>query len=594
MTAIDEITKKWMRNRSDELAVENGYRFDVERGAFTVWWIERYCKLYEGEWAGTPLVLRSGCEDLFDFDHPIDLQWEEGGKELSIRRAEIYADWLAAGNVPDWQYECTMRMFGWTHFSDRWKRNVRRFREASIWVPKKQKKSPTLAAWGVYLTIGDGEQGQKCFACAKDGTQASISMDHAIAMIEQSPELLSDCKIHRNEKSIYHIPSKSKYKPLSSSGERTQQTKEGLNGSILVDETHVVDRELINIISRAGISRSEPFRIEVSTAGNNPDGYGKERQDYARLVQSGNERNDSCFVAIYEAPQSLSDSELEKDPIKYGKMANPAWGHTAHEEEYLADYSQSKRSIAELARFKMYRLNIWSNTANQWLKLDEWLNCKSEETIDFESFPERKCSIGMDLSLTRDMSALSVSIPMGDMAFLIPRMWITQAYAEQYKDQIDFFEWQRSGELTIVPGDTIKPAMIRDEFSRISELLEIAVLVYDKTYATEFTEWVEEKHSKVLQVEYPQYSSAMEKPIDDFEAAVREGKIQHDGNRCLTWQAGHCSVAENFKGHRLLKKPKRNDYRKIDGMQASVMSFWGCKHIPKKDSVYRRRGVLMA
>jgi phage terminase large subunit-like protein len=589
------ITKQWIRNKSDEMAVENGSFFDLSCGAFTVWWIERYCKLYEGEWAGKPLTLRSGCEHLFDFEYPIMQPWEEGGEELSIRRSEIYSQWIADGNTPDWQYECTMRMFGWQKFSETWKRNIRRFREASIWVPKKQKKSPTLGAWGVFLTCGDSEPGQKCFACAKDGTQAAISMDHAIAMIEQSPELMLECKTHKNEKSIYHIPTRSKYKPLSSSGESNKNAKEGINGSILVDETHVVDRDFINIISRAGISRSEPYRIEVSTAGNNPDGYGKERQDYARLVQSGTEQNDGLFVAIYEAPQSLTDSELAKDPVKYGKMANPAWGHTAHEEEFLADYNNSKRSISELSRFKMYRLNIWSNTANQWLRMDEWNDCGSEEKLEVESFHGRKASIGMDLSLTRDMSALVCSIPIDDkICYLTPRMWITQEYADRNKELVDFYQWQRSNELTIVDGDTIKPQLIRDEFTRLVELLDVCVFVYDKTYASEFVDWVEEKYPKIIQIDYPQQSAAMEKPIDDFEAAVREKRLLHDGNRCLTWQAGHCSVHENFKGHRILKKPKRNDYRKIDGMVASVMAYWGTKHLPKRSSVYRRRGVLTA
>ena len=588
---VSDATRRWTRNKSDELAIANGAFFDIDRGAYAVWWIERYCKLYEGENAGEPLILRSGCEQLFDFEFPIMLPWDEGGRELSLRREEIYSKYLADGNAPDWQYECTMRMFGWAKYSDRWERSIRRFREASIWIPKKQKKTPTLASWGVYLTCGDGEQGQKCFACAKDGTQAAISMDHAIAMIEQSPELMSECKTHKNERSIYHIPTRSKYKPMSSTGERNKQAKEGINGSILIDETHVVDRDLVGRISRAGISRSEPMRIEVSTAGNNPDCYGKERQDYARLVQSGIEKDDRLFVGIYGAPQDLSDRDLAADPIKYGKMANPAWGHTAHEEEFLADYNNSKKSISELARFKMYRLNIWSNTENQWLRLDDWCDCISQ--MKLEDFEKKRASIGMDLSKTRDMSALGISIPVGDVCFQACKLWITRQYAEDHKDQVDFLKWE-GRELTIIDGDTIDQNLIRAEFEKISSLLDVLILVYDSTYAFEFTEWCEKKFPKIKQVEYPQSYSAMEQPIDDFEAAVRDKKLQIEDNRCLTWQAGHCSVKENDKGHRILKKPKRNDYRKIDGMVASVMSYWGTKHLPKSSSVYRRRGVLTA
>lgn len=587
---MDKTTELWIRNESDRLAITNGCRFDPARGAYTVWWIEKYCRLYEGEWAGQNVLLRSGCPDV---DHQIFEEWDEGGEELSVNRAAIYAQWVADGGQPDWQYECTMRMFGWVRDSQRWGRVIRRFNQASIYIPKKQKKTPTLASWGVYLTCGDGEMGAKCFGGAKDGNQAGIAMAHAIAMVEQSPELSSECKLNRNEKSIEHIPTRSKYKPLSSANERTKTSKEGINGNILIDETHVVDRDFIKIISRAGISRAEPFHIEVSTAGNNPDGYGKERQDYARQVAVGAEKNDQLFVAIYEAPQTLTDQELAADPIKYGMMANPAWGHTAHEEEYLADYNASKRTISGLADFKMYRLNIWQHTSSQWLRLDQWMGCGADFSID--DYSGQMASAGMDLSKTKDMSALSVCIPVGDKTQLFTRLWMTESYIEDNADKAPFKEWVAAGHLLMIPGDTIQEAFIREEFERLTKQLDLKVLVKDRAFAADFTEWCEEKFPKINQIDYPQHAQMMEKPIDDFEAAVIEQSLIHNNNPCLNWQAGHTATHMNARGFRILKKPyKSDDYRKIDGMVASVMAFWGTKQLPKRASVYRRRGVLTA
>lgn len=587
---MDEITKLWIRNESDKIAVANGCWFDPARGANAVWWIERYCRLYEGEWAGQNVLLRSGCPAV---DKQILTDWDDGADQESIERAAKYALWYADGNPVDWQYECTMRMFGWVRHSQRWERTIRRFNAASISIPKKQKKTPTLAAWGVYLTCGDGEQGAKCFGGAKDGNQAGIAMAHAIAMIEQSPELSSECKINKNEKSIEHIPTRSKYKPLSSANERTKTSKEGINGNILIDETHVVDRDFIKIISRAGISRAEPFQIEVSTAGNNPDGYGKERQDYARQVVCGAENNDQLFVAIYEAPQTLSDKDLLADPVKYGKMANPAWGHTAHEEEFLADFNASKRTLSGLADFKMYRLNIWQHTASQWLRLDQWLDC-GDSSLTMEDYKGRPAALGLDLSKTRDMSAMSISIPVGDKVQLFVRLWMTEAYIEANSDKASFKQWVEDGYLVQIPGDTIQEAFIREEFSRIVKDLDVRILVKDRAFAADFTEWCEDKYPKILQVDYPQNAQMMEKPIDDFEAAVIEKSLIHSNNICLNWQAGHAAVQENARGFRIIRKPKRDDYRKVDGMVSSVMSHWGTKHLPKRSSVYRRRGVLTA
>lgn len=587
---FEQDTKAWMRNRSDELAVEDGCFFDVARGAYTVWWIERYCRLYEGEWAGLPVLLRSGCAEV---DEQIDLDWDHGGRTASLERARKYAQWQAAGNHVDWQYECTMRLFGWARWSERWGRDIRRFNAASVWIPKKQKKTPTLATWGVYLTCGDGEQGGKCFGGAKDGNQAGLAMAHAIAMVEQSPELSSECKINRNEKSIEHLPTRSKYKPLSSANERSKTSKEGINGNILIDETHVVDRDFISIISRAGISRSEPLHIEVSTAGNNPDGYGKERQDYARQVQAGTIHNDQLFVQIYEAPQNLTDAELAKAPVRYGRLANPAWGHTAHEEEYLADYNESRRSISALADFKMYRLNIWQSVANQWLRIDDWAAC--EARLDLQDLAGSMAAIGIDLSKTRDMSAMSISIPdESGQDRLFTRLWMTEDYARENSDKASFLEWAASGELRLVPGGVIREAELREEFAKLAKLLDVRVLVKDKMFAADFTEWVEEKYSQILQVDYPQYATMMEKPIDDFEADVIDAALRHENNACLNWQVGHAAVKSNDRGYRIIQKPKKNDVRKVDGLVAAVMSHWGAKQLPKRKSVYRRRGVLTA
>jgi len=134
----DPTTKAWIRNESDERAAAAGYRFDVSRAAYVVWWIENYCRLYEGEWAGEPMILRGCHEDLEGL--PVTLSWDEGGKEESLLRAEIYAERFAAGEAVDWQYECTMRVFGWVGHSTRWGREVRRFRKSAVFVPKKSKK----------------------------------------------------------------------------------------------------------------------------------------------------------------------------------------------------------------------------------------------------------------------------------------------------------------------------------------------------------------------------------------------------------------------------------------------------------------------
>jgi phage terminase large subunit-like protein len=550
LAEVDRDTRTWVRNAADELAARDGCRFDEARGRFTVEWIEDYCTLYEGDSAGQPMTLH------------------------------------------DWQLDCTLRMFGWVRWSDKWGRLIRRFREADIYICKKNGKSPTLAAWGLYLLCGDGEPGQKVFLAAKDGKQArDIAGQHAMAMVEQSPLLDFKqggcCKINLNEASITHRPTRSVMAPLSSSTERTQESKEGLNGCVLVDETHVVDRAFVHRISRAHLSRSEPFFIKVSTAGNNPDSYGKDRFDYARLVEAGRAEDQGLFTALFAAPQDVTDAEIDADPVKYGRMANPAWGRLIDPEEFAEDYRKSRaQGIAEFIQFKMYRLDIWQRAANPWLRMSDWDAGRADLTE--ERLAGRKCWLGMDLSKTSDMTAV-VACFEGDEPetyLLVPHFWLPEAAARANAKLVPFLAWAEHGHLTLTPGAVTDYGYVRTRIRDLAATFDVQGLYYDPTYAAQLTQQVSEGEytpdGRVLvpglgieRVEFPQRIVSLAGPTADFERLVLAGRLKHPGHPVLDWQAGHATVYRDANGNKRPIKPKRDDVKKIDGIVAAIMALAG-------------------
>lgn len=535
---LDKVTKDWVRNAADERAVAAGCRFDLERAEHAVRWIQTFCVLYEGEHAGEAMELR------------------------------------------DWQLDFVMRIFGWVKHSEEWGREVRRFRRAGVWIPKKNKKSPTLAACGLYLLAGDGELGQKVYSTAKDGKQALISHTHAMEMVRRSPRLAAECKINKSTSQITHVPTSSVYRVVAGDNPKSQ---EGLNGSVLVDETHVVDRPLMKILKGAGISRSEPLHLEVSTAGNNPDGYGRERYLYGKDVEAGKVEDEAFLFVCYEAPQDLADADLDADPVKYGKLANPAWGHTIMESEYVADYQTSKRSLTELLDFKMYRLNIWQASANPWLRSGDWDKCKR----DFQpaDLAGRDCAAGLDLSRTRDMCALVLVFP-GDAEeefSLLPYFWLPEKRAREIASLVpQILGWERSGALELTPGDVVDYGFIKARFRELAKLFNIQELCYDPRFAEEVTQSLEqgqvdaqgvqiEEGTGVPRCAVAQNDAMMGPPTDDFERLVIAGKLHHNGHPVLSWQVGHVKAKKGPSGVKRLLKPAVNDVRTIDGLAAAVM-----------------------
>jgi phage terminase large subunit-like protein len=625
MIDVEKITRRWIRNVSDEKAFAAGCRFHLERACYVVWWIERYCRLYEGQdWAGEPLILRGSPDEPLT---AIMEEWEDGGRELSLKRAERYMDYYESSRPVDWQYECTMRLFGWVRYSQHWKREVRRFRQAFIVVGKKNKKTPTISALALYLECGDREQGQKVFLAAKDAQQVRGNMSlHILQMIERSPELRRECKINLNEMKVTHLETNSILMPLTSGNLSTEKSKEGLNGSVIVDETHVVSGDLMGRITRMGISRPEPIRIEVTTAGDDPDSYGHDRYEYAKQVLEGQLDNDELFVAIYEAPQTVSDNEIDDDPIKYGMMANPAWGHTIDPEEYLNDYRTSRPSIKEFSRFKMYRLNVWQRSANPWIRSTDWEKCRRPFTA--EDLHGRVCGAGLDLGKTDDMSSLSLVFPdnpdawveaareikeagpeaKGDDAEITKRImvlveqpvklltfyWLPEESVEKFRGDAPYPQWLRDGWLRTYPGGTVDSTAITEELRAVLAQYDCKMFVYDPWYAAPIIKVL--LGQNVLPEDYTwKFAQTMQNyawPAALLERLILAGNLHHDGNPITRWEMGHVQAKEDNNGNLRPVKPKRGDAKKIDGVVSACMGVDAATRLAVNISVYESRGIL--
>jgi len=549
---IDAATKRWTRNASDEKAAASGCRFDESRGQFVIDWAAKYLRLYEGDQAGEPLIAR------------------------------------------DWQVEATMRLFGWVRPSDRWKRNIRRFTKASFWAPKKSKKSPSLAWWGLYLLCADGEMGQKVYFCAKDGSQArEIAGKHAIEMVQASDELSAECTINKSLTQITHEPTRSILKPLSSADSRTAKAKEGLNGCIFVDEVHVVDRAFMNRVNRAGISRSEPLQVEVSTTGDDLEGYGKSQYDWGKLVESGAETDERFLFLTYEAPAGMTDADLAADPIKYGKIANPAWGHTIDQEEFLEDYNRSKASTTDLAEFKMYRLNVWLSASRAAIRPEDWDACK--QSFDIAELLGRDCYAALDLGFKWDTSCLALWFPWDaiddEPTFrLLTMFWLPEFAATKERSQVRWSDWSRRGDVTITEGDTADFPLIKRAIVECSKKYNIVQLNYDERFAQVLCQQLQDDHHLTV-APFAQNPTNFNEPCRSFEQVILDRRVAHLGNLVMDWQAGNITFKER-NGLVMPAKPEGNRLARIDGPVAAIMGLDSALQATNTRSIYSTAGNL--
>ena len=558
MTAIDAATKRAIRTATDEKAVALGARFNERAAMFACEWMETYCWLYEGRVA------------------PIRLM--------------------------DWQIEATSQIFGWQVASNHWKRWVRRFRKAGIWIPKKNGKSPYIAAVGVYLLIGDGEPGNKVYAVAKDGNQARIAHEHAMNMVRASPELSQECQVYKNTGKILHKPTNSAYTIVAGDNEQSQ---EGLNGSLTVDETHVCTNKLMRRIKRAGRSRPEALHLEASTAGDNLAGYGYSRYRFGKAVSEGLIDDYRFYFMDWSAPEDTElDDILDKETfVGLAKQTNPGLGVTVQLDALVEDWQEAiHTSRSELADVAMYSLNVWMRSSGAWLSVSDWVRCKRPMAL--EELIQYPCVLGLDLSKTKDLSALCavfcVPNPDYDEDFVVTEdtdpqdtyrtqshlpyywwwHWIPNDTAEDYEKsgKVNLFDW--ASFLSFCRGSAIDYTEIMEVIEWLVRNGDVRKFGYDEKYADQIANMIVNELSiddeDVMAV--GQSIGHMTGPTTEFERLVINGWLRHNGNPLMRWQVEHTEVYRDRVGNIRPAKPIKEDgkedrtHQKCDGLVAGVMA----------------------
>ena len=334
---VDFVTKRWIYNASDEYAAEHGCVFDNRRAEHILDFFENH------------LVLFQGTREPF---RPIP-----AAKEM------------------------LQRVFGWVMRNDKgeW---VRRFTKAFWWVPKKNGKSPVSAGIMLYLLLADGEYGQNVYCAAKDGKQADIVYQHSFKMAIKSPALRPMLKFNRTEKTIEFPEMDSFLKRISGDNPDSQ---EGLNGSCVIDEMHVMTHVLYPILEGMGASRKEPLMFHVSTAGSDLEGVGKLWYDEGKRVEAGQSKDLRLFHQSYELPEGISDKDLkipdDASPEEIERRlqpwikANPGYGITLQKDWLLNKIRASQGSTLRFAKTKMYHGNQWQVGENPAIDPDAWSKC---------------------------------------------------------------------------------------------------------------------------------------------------------------------------------------------------------------------------
>lgn len=538
LTESIKAARRWIRNAGDEAAFAVGCRFCEPLAEHVANFFPRYLQHSKGQWAGQPFEL---------------LPWQ--------RDDLIYP------------------LFGWVRPD-----GTRRFRRAFIEIAKKNGKSTLASGIGLYMLCADGEPGAEVYSAASDRDQASIVHGEAMRMAESSTILAGCLKINKSNRNIFYEHTRSWYRALSND----PGGKQGLNiHACIIDELHIWHgRDLWDSLRYGYRSRRQPLQFVITTAGDDDQSVCYSELERARAIIRGDVRDDAYFALVYEAqPEDdwLGESIWAK--------ANPSLGNTFAVESLREDALAAKGKASDEAVFKRYSLNIWQRATNPWLSMDDWAKCERQYTLD--EMEGRDCYAGLDLSRTRDMTALVLVFPMEENGRTIyrqwPIFWLPEAAVEQYKDRIDILGWKQAGHLALM-GETY--ADVEATMLNISKRFNLIELAFDPMYARDLCERLRNEQG-IPAVEYSQTIMLFAGPTAEYERLLIHGVLHHPGNAVLTWQAGNVNVKQDANANKRPVKPPGADYRKIDGIVAGIMAL-GRAMQAAGGGAYEDHGVLYA
>lgn len=492
-----------------------GAVFDAERARRCVAFFPVYLRHTEGEWAGRPFVLMR------------------------------------------WQAEIVARAFGWRRPD-----GTRVYRRVALWVARKNGKTEFLAGLSLLALIADGEQGGQGFAVARDEKQARLVFAKMGRMIAYNPELAQSFSVYKS--GLLYTPLGAGFRPLSGNPDG----KHGLSMSVMaVDEMHEIpDDRLYTFVHQSAAARRQPIEFMASTAGLRGVSFGSDFYDHCTAVLAEPGIDPSLLVVIFAAGDDDDWAAAET-----WAMANPGLGTTVKRSYLDEECAKARRNPRLENDFRRYHLNQWVGQDTRWLQMSVWDRCASVDWRDESHLAGRPAYGGLDLSATRDITALVWVFPPveDDPVYHVRcRFWLPGETLDErvLRDRVPYDRFAALGALVKTAGNAIDQQVIQRQIMADVEAFDVQHLGYDPWSMKLLAVALYGDGVPVVSVR--QGFVTLSSPAKHLETLLLRGEIDHGGHPVLRWMAQNVAVVTDPAGN--IKPAKNRSSEKIDGIAALV------------------------
>ena len=369
---------------------------------------------------------------------------------------------------------------------------IRRFKEAFIMVPRKNGKTPLIAALSWGLGLLERRSGAEIVIVGALLKQALQSFNFILYNLQQMGEDKNFRILDNNQEHSISGELGDGYLRIETIAGNSDRM-DSLNTLIqILDELHLYKSpSQYNTIKESGKAYRNSLCIGITTAGDNPNSFCYNRMKYCQKILDGTVKDEQYFVFIAKADEDPETGEVDyTNPIEHEK-ANPNYNVSVSAQELMSDAMQAQNDPQQRKSFLAKSLNIYTTAMKAYFNIDEFRASDRKYNWTLEELAKLpiKWYGGADLSKMHDLTAAALYGTYNDVDIAVTHSWfpIVAAHQKAEEDNIPLFGWKDAGWLTMCNTPTVNYDDIISWFIKMRELgFKIEQVGFDQKFGREF------------------------------------------------------------------------------------------------------------
>jgi len=419
---------------------------------------------------------------------------------------------------------------------------IRRFKEAFIYIPRKNIKTSFAAALAWALGILERKSGSKCYIVGAALEQSLQSFNFILFNLDQMGERDSFRVLDNNqEHSISgELGDGSLYiKALAANPDR----QDSLNCNIAIaDEIHAYRKpKQYNIIKEAMKAYTNKLMIGITTAGDDMTSFCYQRLQYCKKILDGTVKDEAYYVFICKADQDENGDVDYTNPVIH-EMANPAYGVSIRPDDIMNDAMQAMSDPQQRKDFFAKSLNVYTAAMKAYFNIEEFRKSDRKYSWTLEELAKLPINWygGGDLSKMHDLTASALHGTLYgfkapwkngesiDVDIAITHAWfpVVAAHRKADEDNIPLFGWKDDGWLTMCNTPTVNYSDIINWFVKMKKLgFKIKEVGFDRKFGREFFLGMKKQGFRI--VDQPQYHYKKSEGFRRIEKTAKDGNFYY-------------------------------------------------------------------